>query len=154
VRREDAALSVSVLDAIGALGKDARSIAPDLDALLVDPRSAIRRRAAKALEAILEKQVPFGRATVPVAFERPPAIERRVRIEVRTERGRITIELCGDIAPKTTGTIVSLARSGFYDDKTFHRIVSDFVAQGGCPRGDGWGGPGYTIDDETSPLPF
>jgi cyclophilin family peptidyl-prolyl cis-trans isomerase/HEAT repeat protein len=154
VIRDDAALSVSVVDAIGALGKDGKALAPDLDALLLDPRSAIRRRAAKALEAILEKPVPFGRSTQPLAFERPRPIDRRVNIAVRTERGPIAIELFGDIAPKTTGAIVALARAGFYDDKTFHRIVSDFVAQGGCPRGDGWGGPGYTIDDETSPLPF
>ncbi len=81
-------------------------------------------------------------------------MSQKKTIEVKTLRGPITIELFGDVAPRTTGTILELVEGRFYDERTFHRIVSDFVAQGGCPRGDGWGGPGYTIEDETSPLPF
>jgi cyclophilin family peptidyl-prolyl cis-trans isomerase/HEAT repeat protein len=154
VKKEDAALSVSVLDAIGGLGKDGASLVPELEALLLDPRAPIRRRAAKAKEAITEKTAPFGGATTALPYVRPRPVAQKKTIELRTLRGPITIELFGPVAPRTIGTLVELIEGRFYDDRTFHRIVSDFVAQGGCPRGDGWGGPGYTIEDETSPLPF
>jgi HEAT repeat protein/cyclophilin family peptidyl-prolyl cis-trans isomerase len=62
-----------------------------------------------------------------------------------TERGDIVIRLFGDDAPNTVESFVNLARKGFYDGLTFHRVVPNFVIQGGCPRGDGWGGPGYTL---------
>ncbi|KPJ61722.1 MAG: peptidylprolyl isomerase [Latescibacteria bacterium DG_63] len=62
-----------------------------------------------------------------------------------TERGEIVIRLLGKEAPNTVENFVRLAQDGFYDGLTFHRVVPNFVIQGGCPRGDGWGGPGYTI---------
>ncbi len=64
---------------------------------------------------------------------------------IRTNRGDIAIELLYDIAPKTIVNFVDLATSGFYDNKTWHRVIPGFVIQDGCPRGDGWGGPGYSI---------
>ena len=62
--------------------------------------------------------------------------------------GQITIYLYPDQAPNTVATFISLANSGFYDGLTFHRVVEDFIIQGGDPNGDGTGGPGYTIDGE------
>ncbi len=62
-----------------------------------------------------------------------------------TDKGEITIRLLGKEAPNTVENFVRLAESGFYDGLTFHRVVPNFVIQGGCPRGDGWGGPGYSI---------
>jgi HEAT repeat protein/cyclophilin family peptidyl-prolyl cis-trans isomerase len=62
-----------------------------------------------------------------------------------TDRGEIVIRLLGTEAPNTVENFVRLAEEGFYDGLTFHRVVPNFVIQGGCPRGDGWGGPGYTI---------
>ena len=62
--------------------------------------------------------------------------------------GQITIYLYPDQAPNTVANFISLANSGFYDGLTFHRVVEDFIIQGGDPNGDGTGGPGYTIDGE------
>jgi peptidyl-prolyl cis-trans isomerase B (cyclophilin B) len=60
----------------------------------------------------------------------------------------ITIEFFPEDAPKTVENFVTLAKKGFYDGLTFHRVVPDFVVQGGCPKGNGTGGPGYTIPAE------
>lgn len=65
-----------------------------------------------------------------------------------TNHGEITIELLDDDAPETVANFTRLAGEGFYDGLTFHRIISDFMIQGGCPKGDGTGGPGYKFDDE------
>jgi cyclophilin family peptidyl-prolyl cis-trans isomerase len=62
--------------------------------------------------------------------------------------GEIKVEFFPEDAPKTVENFVTLAKKGFYDGVTFHRVVPDFVAQGGDPKGDGTGGPGYTIKDE------
>ena len=67
---------------------------------------------------------------------------------MKTSEGDITIELFDADAPKTVENFTKLARDGFYDGLGFHRIISDFMIQGGCPRGDGTGGPGYTFEDE------
>ena len=64
---------------------------------------------------------------------------------------QIRIELFEKDAPNTVANFEKLANSGFYDGLTFHRVIPGFVAQGGCPRGDGRGGPGYTINCEINP---
>lgn len=66
-----------------------------------------------------------------------------------TEKGTMVIELYDDDAPGTVANFAKLAKSGFYNGLTFHRVIPDFVVQGGCPRGDGTGGPGYNIACET-----
>ena len=65
-----------------------------------------------------------------------------------TNKGVIKIELFEDRAPKTTTNFITLALDGFYDDLIFHRVIKDFMIQGGCPEGTGRGNPGYSIDDE------
>ena len=67
---------------------------------------------------------------------------------MKTSEGDITIELFDEDAPKTVENFTKLATDGFYDGLTFHRIIPDFMIQGGCPRGDGTGDPGYKFDDE------
>jgi peptidyl-prolyl cis-trans isomerase B (cyclophilin B) len=67
---------------------------------------------------------------------------------LQTNHGEITIELFSDDAPKTVKNFEDLARKGFYDGLTFHRVIDDFMIQGGCPQGTGTGGPGYTFEDE------
>jgi cyclophilin family peptidyl-prolyl cis-trans isomerase len=69
-------------------------------------------------------------------------------VNLITERGTITIELFASDAPLTVDNFLGLARAGYYDGVRFHRVVPNFVAQDGDPRGDGNGGPGYTIRDE------
>ena len=66
-----------------------------------------------------------------------------------TDRGPIRVELYPDKAPLTVANFVNLAKRGFYDGLGFHRVIPDFMIQGGCPEGSGRGGPGYRFEDET-----
>ncbi|HXR14494.1 MAG TPA: peptidylprolyl isomerase [Solirubrobacteraceae bacterium] len=70
-----------------------------------------------------------------------------------TSKGTIELELFDADAPKTVGNFTKLAREGFYDGLTFHRVISGFMLQGGCPQGTGSGGPGYTFEDEINDHP-
>src|SRR5437867_8680515 len=67
---------------------------------------------------------------------------------LQTSHGPVGVELYDEDAPKTVGNFVELARKGFYDGLTFHRVIPDFMIQGGCPLGTGTGGPGYKFEDE------
>jgi cyclophilin family peptidyl-prolyl cis-trans isomerase len=67
---------------------------------------------------------------------------------MHTTEGPIAFELFDEDAPKTVANFRKLAQDGFYDGLTFHRVIRDFMIQGGCPAGTGTGGPGYTFDDE------
>jgi peptidyl-prolyl cis-trans isomerase B (cyclophilin B) len=68
--------------------------------------------------------------------------------EIKTNKGTMFIEFYENDAPNTVANFVKLAKEGFYDGLTFHRVLPDFVVQGGCPNGTGAGGPGYQIDCE------
>jgi cyclophilin family peptidyl-prolyl cis-trans isomerase len=85
-------------------------------------------------------------------MSQPPAMEIETdtiyQVTIETDRGTIVMELDPSLAPNTVNNFVSLARRGFYDGLTFHRVVPDFVIQGGDPDGTGTGGPGYRFDDE------
>ncbi|MEK7467593.1 MAG: peptidylprolyl isomerase [Planctomycetota bacterium] len=70
------------------------------------------------------------------------------KVLIATSFGDITVELLPEKAPKTVENFLKLAKSKFYDNKIFHRIIRGFMMQGGCPQGTGTGGPGYTIKDE------
>lgn len=70
---------------------------------------------------------------------------------IETTRGTIKLELFADKVPHTVANFENLANSKFYDGLTFHRVIENFMIQGGCPRGDGTGGPGYTFADEFHP---
>ena len=65
-----------------------------------------------------------------------------------TSEGTVAVELFPGDAPRTVDNFTKLAREGFYNGLTFHRVIPDFMIQAGCPRGDGTGGPGYTFEDE------
>ncbi len=67
---------------------------------------------------------------------------------IETEKGTMSVEFYDNDAPKTVENFKNLAKKGFYDGLTFHRVIPDFVIQGGCPDGTGAGGPGYSIDCE------
>ena len=69
---------------------------------------------------------------------------------LHTNHGAIGVELFDDDAPKTVENFVALARKGFYDGVVFHRVIPDFMIQGGDPTGTGTGGPGYTFEDEAN----
>ena len=71
---------------------------------------------------------------------------------ISTSKGIIKLELFTEQAPETTGNFIKLAKQGFYDNLVFHRVIADFMVQGGCPEGTGTGGPGYTFNDEAGAL--
>jgi cyclophilin family peptidyl-prolyl cis-trans isomerase/HEAT repeat protein len=73
---------------------------------------------------------------------------------LETSRGIITVELLYRDAPRTVNNFISLAENGYYNNLVFHRVVPNFVIQDGCPRGDGWGGPGYAIRCEYNRLSY
>jgi peptidyl-prolyl cis-trans isomerase B (cyclophilin B) len=72
---------------------------------------------------------------------------------LNTSEGSIELELYADDAPKTVANFEKLAGDGFYDGLIFHRVIPDFMIQGGCPQGTGTGGPGYTFEDEFNDHP-
>jgi cyclophilin family peptidyl-prolyl cis-trans isomerase len=88
-------------------------------------------------------------------YASPPAMsidpESRYTATFKTGKGDIVVELFADKAPRTVNNFVFLARDGFYDDTTFHRVLPNFMAQGGDPTGTGRGGPGYRFEDEFHP---
>ncbi|MEO6423556.1 MAG: peptidylprolyl isomerase [Candidatus Nitrotoga sp.] len=88
----------------------------------------------------------------------PPEMQidpkKKYTATVVTEHGNIVIELYPQHAPKTVNNFVFLAREGFYDGLLFHRVIGDFMVQGGDPTGSGRGGPGYKFEDETSGNPL
>lgn len=77
--------------------------------------------------------------------------EKDYKAILHTEKGDITLNLFEDKAPKTVNNFVFLSRQGFYDDSIFHRVILNFMAQGGDPTGTGRGGPGYRFEDEFHP---
>ncbi len=97
-------------------------------------------------------------APTPMGFAERPEItissDETFSAIVETTKGTFRIELRPDIALETVNSFIFLAREGFYDGVTFHRVIPGFVAQGGDPTGTGSGGPGYTLPDEFSDVPF
>ncbi len=89
-------------------------------------------------------------------YNRPPEMQidpnKRYDATFHTAKGDFTVQLFADQAPATVNNFVFLAREGFYDGTTFHRVIKGFMAQGGDPRGTGTGGPGYSFNDERSAL--
>jgi peptidyl-prolyl cis-trans isomerase B (cyclophilin B) len=71
-----------------------------------------------------------------------------LKATIKTSKGTINIHLFSQRAPRTVANFVNLASRGFYDNLKFHRVINDFMIQGGCPNGDGRGGPGYRFEDE------
>lgn len=91
-------------------------------------------------------------------WNHPPEIQidtdRTYRATLETGAGDIVVELYPEHAPKTVNNFLFLAREGFYDDTTFHRVIPNFVIQGGDPTGTGRGGPGYQFEDEVDDNPL
>jgi cyclophilin family peptidyl-prolyl cis-trans isomerase len=89
-------------------------------------------------------------------YNAPPAMaidpKKKYTATIRTSKGIVIADLFADRAPVTVNNFVFLAREGFYDGVTFHRVIPDFMAQTGDPTGTGTGGPGYKWDDERSAL--
>jgi len=91
-------------------------------------------------------------------WDNPPAMQidpqKTYRVTIETNRGDMELELYPEHAPKTVNNFVFLAQDGFYDGIVFHRVISDFMVQGGDPTGTGRGGPGYQFEDEVAENPL
>eukprot|EP01046_Picozoa_sp_COSAG06_P117739 COSAG06_NODE_64840_length_258_cov_0.968553_1_plen_77_part_01 len=72
----------------------------------------------------------------------------KIQAIIKTPKGEINLNLFDQDTPLTVANFVHLAEKGFYDGLKFHRVIDDFMIQGGCPQGTGTGGPGYTFEDE------
>lgn len=149
----------AALEALAKYG--ATAAVPTLRAALGDKDWAVRVKAAELLKT-LDPTIETARAMRPApsanavnyqdASLTNPAVSPHVYIE--TEKGTIEIELDVLDAPLTARNFITLARKGYFDGLSFHRVVPNFVIQGGDPRGDGEGGPGYTIRDELNQEPY
>ncbi len=88
----------------------------------------------------------------PIDWQLVTEVDNKTRATIQTDKGEFSLRFFPDAAPATVANFVQLAKSGFYDGKNFHRVVSNFVAQGGCPRGDGYGSLNYSIRSELPPI--
>jgi cyclophilin family peptidyl-prolyl cis-trans isomerase len=104
--------------------------------------------AAEAADKEEDMSFDGTRDTETGAGNEPAATETAKQAVMKTSMGDIKLKFYADDAPKTVSNFVKLAKKGFYDGLTFHRVIRDFMIQGGCPRGDGTGGPGYEFEDE------
>ncbi len=153
------------LAAVRALAQRAESEAAERQGLIVvlreiakDTDLLVRREAIAALGRLQQERPKLGS----VADQRPVRIYRNIarqtasprRVRIETTRGPLEAQLLCPDAPMTCLNFLQLASQGFYEGLEFHRVVPDFVVQGGDPRGDGAGGPGYTIRDEMNLLRY
>lgn len=159
-RTDDTYLArVAALDALAKL--DPARAATALRDALSDKDWAVRRKAAERLAELAPgadvasiRPAPTGRE--PSYYDAPALTSPPYSpiAYVDTTRGRVEIELDVIDAPLTTRNFIELARRGFFDGRPIHRVVANFVVQDGDPRGDGEGGPGYTIRDELNGVPY
>ena len=152
--KEDHETMSALLSAISALKN--RSAIPFLTSALDSTRrSDIKDQIVRILTAF-DVTIEALPQTQKGLFIPPDIINRNrsAKVTVTTERGDIILKLHSDVAPLTVSNFIYLINKGFYNNITFHRVVSDFVIQAGDPRGDGWGGPGYSIPCEYNLLPF
>lgn len=121
---------------------------------MADPDGRVAVAAAEAYRKLFfQEAAPAPRPKHPLTTAYFEA-SRYKRAIIETEKGSVVIALFPEEAPLTVANFIKLARQGFFSGLSFHRVVPNFVAQSGCPRGDGWGGPGYTIRCEVNPLPY
>jgi cyclophilin family peptidyl-prolyl cis-trans isomerase len=151
--------------ALAALAKyGAAAATPGLKAALADKDWAVRVRAAALLKELdpassedVDNAIRPAPTTVPAStystlqLTNPPV---STTVFIDTDRGSIEVELAVLDAPLTVDNFITLARKGYFNGLSIHRVVPNFVVQDGDPRGDGEGGPGYTIRDEISERPY
>jgi cyclophilin family peptidyl-prolyl cis-trans isomerase/HEAT repeat protein len=140
---------------------DPAAARPALEAALGDQDWAVRVRAAELLRAAdPAADVAAMRPAPPPAVADLAAVDKLIAPSVSpvayfdTDKGSFQVELAVVDAPRTAANFIALVRRGFFNNIPLHRLVPDFVAQGGDPRGDGEGGPGYTIRDEINQRPY
>jgi peptidylprolyl isomerase len=129
-------------------GGSPTAAAPTADAFSAAPTTAAAESVPTAASASAEA-TPAGQ---PLSYSAPPPMTidpaKSYTATITTPRGDFVVKLRPDLAPQTVNSFVFLARAGFFNGLTWHRVLPDFMAQGGDPTGTGGGGPGYTVPDE------
>ncbi|MBI5496676.1 MAG: peptidylprolyl isomerase [Deltaproteobacteria bacterium] len=141
---------VALVEALAACGVS--DAIEDIKPLLGAPSVRLRRAAHSAISALGGTLSPLALRDPP--FWPDPPASLPARATVKTTRGDVVLRFYRDDAPLTVTNFVKLARKGFYKNVRFHRVVPDFVVQGGDPRADGFGGPGHVIPCEYNPRPY
>jgi cyclophilin family peptidyl-prolyl cis-trans isomerase/HEAT repeat protein len=160
----DAAMKAVAAGVIRIPALDFKSVYDSLDFLQVAKSGLEIPKETETLYEI-QKTIDFfnGKTTTDLVkpkFNHPidwrvfNTIDEDSKVEIKTAKGSIILKLFPDAAPGSVTNFVALAKSGFYDGKTFHRVIPNFVAQSGCPRGDGYGSLDYTIRSELAPLNY
>lgn len=155
---DDLEAMTALMQAMGE-HRDTTTTAPALRAVLTNRHPALRRSAAQALttltgDSVVPSPTPPG-PTPPIRWDSLRALGPHPRLVLDTEKGRVVVELDAEQAPQTVQTIAGFARDGRYDGVPFHRVVANFVVQGGdFAREDGWGGPGFFIRSEFTRISF
>jgi cyclophilin family peptidyl-prolyl cis-trans isomerase/HEAT repeat protein len=148
----------ALLQALGAI--KSKHAVDDIRRFLNVPDYSVRLAAHSALTSItgeslsLPAESSFEPVYTDYDFQCYWSLPETVLVNLQTSRGTLVLNLYKEFAPFTVMSFLRLAIKKFYTGSTFHRVVSNFVVQGGDPRGDGWGGPGYTIRSEFSPLVY
>jgi cyclophilin family peptidyl-prolyl cis-trans isomerase/HEAT repeat protein len=148
----------AILQVLGTM-KNMRAV-PFLEKELLEPNRSIAAEAAASLHTLTGKDYSgrLPRQVIPGKTDDDwkilESINPNQRVRIGTNRGEFILELMKEQAPFTVLNFVKLVRKEFYNGLNFHRVIPDFVVQGGDPRGDGWGGPGYTMRTEISTANF
>jgi peptidylprolyl isomerase len=137
----------------------ATSAVRSLEGILNQPDRSVKMAALDALKLITGRDYTTNMRVEPLYtdydFQYLASLTNPIRVKMETAKGDVVMELNKDVAPFSVMSFLKLAeRRGFFRGGTFHRIVPNFVVQGGDPRGDGWGGPEYTLRSECSPLSY
>ncbi len=166
IKEREADFKLSYLDAAkvlvdsGGVAKSDRRVDSLLKMGLADPDRLVRKKAielGKSLGQDYSHRLGVFRPQIQedsVLEYVHQLQEYHVFITLLTDQGDVTIELLGDRAPRTAANFWRLCAKGFFGGRAFHRVVPNFVVQDGCRRGDGWGGPGYTIRCEYNDLTY
>jgi cyclophilin family peptidyl-prolyl cis-trans isomerase len=155
---DDGEAKQAILQVLGNM-KNVRAV-PFLEKELLEPNRSIAAEAAASLHTLTGKDYSgmLPHQVIPSRTEDDwrllESINPNQRVRIVTNRGEFVLELMKEQAPFTVLNFVKLIRKEFYNGLYFHRVVPDFVVQGGDPRGDGWGGPGYTMRTEISNANF
>ena len=135
---------------------NARAGTPGVCPILLYEEATINEPALETIDSFIATQaIDSSRPGWKTRLPQPPALSfdatKSYYWDLDTNLGTIAIRLLADAAPVHVASTLYLTRLGFYDGLTFHRVISDFMAQGGCPLGTGTGGPGYQYDGEFDP---
>lgn len=154
-----AAKSVKVHELAPALAQalaklDAKDAVGELEPYLQSVDANVRAEGAAALTKLKGMPVTALRVERPAEKGKLPSAPADAVLTVRTAKGDFTVKLDTEGAPLTSANLYALAKKGYFANQTFHRVVPNFVAQGGDPRGDGEGGPGYSIRCELNTRPY